>query len=647
MESPKKPMESPKATSYIEIGADTGDTKKEETEEVDDGPNPTFMDIMRLSKPEWPALGFSIILMIGTEVIGLLPPLLFADAYDAVVAYDLQNSEKRHVITDVMIKVFILHVAGFFFGFIRGCVMGAAGERIVARLRVNLYSCILRQEIGFFDRRKTGELVSRLGSDTTIIQTVTSSSLPESVIGILKVLATIGLMFLISWKLTVIIAGVAIVIFILCLPFGKWLGGISKKYQDALGTAQTSSTEAIGAMRTVRAFVAEQLEADRYKKSVGDPSMFKFWWPWKSKDAISTYRFGVLKAFGTTSFTIFTFGTAIGTMYASVWYGFELVLNDEITFGRLMAYQTYIFGMAIGLAQVGGHMTQVLQVMGATKRIFELLGRVPAILPNPKGCITLPKSIRGDVVFEDVTFSYPTRPEISVIEEFSLKVPANSTAALVGSSGCGKSTVVSLIQRFYDVQNGCISIDGHDIRNYHPDDLRSFIGFVQQEPVLFGLTVRENICYGVRRKVLDEEIEAVCKQANAHKFISGFPEKYDTLVGERGVRLSGGQKQRVCIARALLVNPRVLLLDEATSALDAEAEYLVQQAIDKLMVGRTTIIVAHRLSTVRDADQIVVMDEHRIVDVGTHKELMVGCQKYQELIKRQIRQASEKELKHS
>jgi len=251
------------------------------------------------------------------------------------------------------------------------------------------------------------------------------------------------------------------------------------------------------------------------------------------------------------------------------------------------------------------------------------------------GCIALPKDLRGDVSFEDIWFSYPTRPDVDVLQDFSLKVPANSTAALVGSSGCGKSTVVALLQRFYDVSKGCIRIDGKDIRDFDPDDLRSFMGFVQQEPVLFGLTVRENICYGVRRKVSDDELRLVCEQANAYDFICEFPERYDTLVGERGVRLSGGQKQRICTARALLVDPRVLLLDEATSALDAESEHVVQQAIEKLMEGRTTLIVAHRLSTVRDADQIVVMDENRIVDIGTHSELMKRCVKYQELIKRQ------------
>lgn len=625
----------------IELATEAPDT---ETKDADEGPNPTFTQVLGLSRPEWPALGFAVLLMIASEVMFILPPLLLADAYDAVVNPTLEKSDMRAEVKKVMILVFALHVGGMALSFVRGSIMGMAGERVVSRLRGDLYAAILQQEIGFFDKRKTGELVSRLGSDTTIVQAVTTSSLPEASIGLMKVVATMALMFLISWKLSGIVVCVAFVVFVLCIPFGKWVGKISKQYQDALGEAQTSSTEALGSMRTVRSFVAEKLEEERYRDNIGNPDAFKCWFPRKKLDSSSTYRFGVVKSIGENAFGTFIFGVGIAAMYVSLWYGFDLVITNDITFGRLMAFQSYIFSLAFGLGQMGGHMTKVLEVMGATKRIFELLHRVPAILPKPEGCISLPKNIRGDVTFQDVWFSYPTRPDISVLQDFTLKIPANSTAALVGSSGCGKTTVVALIQRFYDVSKGCISIDGHDIRDFNPNDLRSFMGFVQQEPVLFGLTVRENVCYGVRREVSDEELELVCQQANAHEFIIGFPETYDTLVGERGVRLSGGQKQRICIARALLVDPRVLLLDEATSALDAESEHLVQQAIEKLMVGRTTLIVAHRLSTIRNADQIVVLHDHRIVDIGTHAKLMDGCEKYQELIKRQTDAGNKKEV---
>jgi len=611
------------------------DTLENKEDEVDEAPNPTFGQVMHLSRPEWPMMFLALIMMIASEVAFIVPPLILADAYDAIVNPFVAKKDMRAEVRDAMVLVFILHWAGMFLAFIRGCILGITGERVVARLRVRLYSTILQQEIGFFDKRKTGELVSRLGSDTTIVQTVVSASLPEATIGFVKIMAHVVLMFILTWKLTLIVVLVAVVILFVCIPFGTWVGKISKQYQDALGAAQTSSTEALGGMRTVRSFVAEKVEEVRYSKNIGNPGAFKWWWPWKKDDSSSTYRFGSVKTVGEQLFGCTLFGFAISAMYVSLWFGFDLVIIKEISFGRLMAFQSYVFTMAMAMGMLGSQVTEVLKVMGASKRIFELLNRVPMILPNPQGCIALPKNLRGDVSFEDVWFSYPTRPGVDVLQDFSLKVPANSTAALVGSSGCGKSTVVALLQRFYDVSKGCIRIDGEDIRNFDPNDLRSFMGFVQQEPILFGLTIRENVCYGVRRKVTDEELQLVCQQANAYDFISEFPETYDTLVGERGVRLSGGQKQRICIARALLVDPRVLLLDEATSALDAESEHVVQQAIEKLMEGRTTLIVAHRLSTVRDADQIVVMDENRIEDIGSHKELMERCVKYQELIKRQ------------
>ena len=243
--------------------------------------------------------------------------------------------------------------------------------------------------------------------------------------------------------------------------------------------------------------------------------------------------------------------------------------------------------------------------------------------------------MKGHVQFHNVSFAYPTRPNTPVLRDFTLSIPANTSAALVGASGAGKSTVVSLLQRFYDVSGGSITIDGIDIRDMDLKWMRKHIGYVQQEPQLFGLTIRENVCYGVDEEVSEEEMMEACKKANAHEFIMSWPLGYETLVGERGVKLSGGQKQRIAIARSILVNPRILLLDEATSALDAESEHLVQEAIDNAAVGRTVLIVAHRLSTIRRANQIVVVDDHKMEDVGTHDELLERCVKYQDLIKRQ------------
>ena len=288
------------------------------------------------------------------------------------------------------------------------------------------------------------------------------------------------------------------------------------------------------------------------------------------------------------------------------------------------------------MGQVATSVAKVFEGMGASGRVFYLLDRVPEIpKPEDEKERVKPESIVGDVKLENVFFNYPSRSEQPVLEDVSLTIPANTTTALVGSSGAGKSTIVSLLQRFYDINKGSITIDGHDISTLDLQWLRQHIGYVQQEPQLFGLTIRENLLYGVHRDVSQEELEKAARDAHAHEFIASWPDGYDTLVGERGVKLSGGQKQRVAIARALLTNCRILLLDEATSALDSESEHLVQEAIDKAVIGRTVIIVAHRLSTIRQADQIVVMDNHRIVDVGTHGDLMIKSAKYQDLIKRQ------------
>jgi ABC-type multidrug transport system fused ATPase/permease subunit len=285
-------------------------------------------------------------------------------------------------------------------------------------------------------------------------------------------------------------------------------------------------------------------------------------------------------------------------------------------------------------------MAKVFEGLGASGRIFYLLDREPTIpTPPSKTDPTMPmepESMEGNIELKDVVFNYPSRPDIMILNGFSLSMAANTTTALVGSSGAGKSTVVSLLQRFYDISGGHITIDGNDLRDLDLQWLRRRIGYVQQEPQLFGLSVRENLLYGVvDRDVTQDELEDRCRDANCHDFIMAWPNGYDTLVGERGVKLSGGQKQRVAIARALLTNCRILLLDEATSALDAESEHLVQEAIDKAVVGRTVVIVAHRLSTIRRASQIVVMDDHKIVDVGTHDNLLTNCTKYQDLIKRQ------------
>lgn len=313
-----------------------------------------------------------------------------------------------------------------------------------------------------------------------------------------------------------------------------------------------------------------------------------------------------------------------------------------MTLGDLTAFQSYIFSIGFGLGKAAGNIAQLFAGLGASGRIFYLLERIPRIPKRsvdgePPSKTLTPSTMEGSILFDNVQFAYPSRPDVLVMNGFTLKLSKNSTTALVGSSGAGKSTVVSLIQRFYDVDGGTITVDGNNVEDLDLRFLRKHIGYVQQEPQLFGLTIKQNLLYGVddESTVTQETIEAACRDANCHDFITSWDTGYNTLVGEKGVKLSGGQKQRIAIARALLTNCRILLLDEATSALDAESEHEVQTAIERAMVGRTVVVVAHRLSTIQSADQIVVLSNHKIVDVGTHESLMKGCRKYIDLIKRQ------------
>jgi len=599
---------------------------------------PSLRRLFGMAKPEIPMLVFSCIVMVAAEAVNLVSPLIVAEAFDILIDPTLTDEDARmNEINRVMLIVVIVTLAGIIGSFIRASIQAIIGERVVARLRCQLYARILKQEIAFFDEHKSGELVSRLGSDTTLLQTAVSTSLPDFFVQLIKAIAAMCLMFSLSAELAGIATGGVVVIACVSAPMFGIMAKLSKEYQEVLGIAQSHSTETIGSMRTVQGFAAEEKESKRYDQKIGNPDDVPCWWP--PVEQKTTYRVGFFKGVAQSGFFTFIFGAGFGYLNITLWYGFYLVTRGELTLGQLTAFNSFIITIGFALGQGAAAIGKMVEGMGASGRVFYLLDRTPNI-PKPssenmKDNTIKPESMEGNIELQNVMFHYPSRPNQIVLNNVSLTIPKGSTTALVGSSGAGKSTIVSLLQRFYDVDEGVITIDGHILEQLDLQWLRSNIGYVQQEPQLFGLTVKENITYGVHREVTQEEIEQAATDANAHEFISSWPEGYDTLVGERGVKLSGGQKQRVAIARALMTNCRILLLDEATSALDAESEHLVQQAIDKAVVGRTVVVVAHRLSTIRQADQIVVMDNHQVVDVGKHEELMSRCTKYQDLIRRQ------------
>jgi len=621
------------STEATGSGSDAGSKEEPQLESTP----PTFFQFLLLAKPELPLLLFSFALLIVADISNQLLPIIIARAYNALVDPLLDPSDRTHEINFTMMLVFILSLVGAVLGWFRLCIQGLAGERVVARLRLGMYKSVLSQDMSFYDETKSGEVVSRLGSDATLLQGSLSSGIPELLSGVVRAIICIILMFYLSAKLTGMTLGGVFVIFFLSFPLGKCLKTLSRLYQNTLGEAQTRSTEALGSPRTVQSFVAEEKELNRYAEKIGDPDKSKNWWP-AASDERNTYEIGFKKVMVNSSFFTLIFGGGFFFLYLSLWYGFHLVNNGELSIGDLTAFQSYVFQVSFSVGQVAGNLARVYEGIGASGRMLYLMNREPAIPSKREDDdvpLEEPEHMDGRIEFKNVSFAYPSRPNSKVLRDFSLVIPQNTTAALVGSSGAGKSTIVSLLQRFYDATSGSITIDGHEITDLKLACLRHNIGYVEQEPQLFGFTVRENLLYGVTREVSQEELERVCRDANAHDFIDSWPEKYETYVGEKGVKVSGGQKQRLAIARALLTDCRILLLDEATSALDSESEALVQQAIDKAMQNRTVIIVAHRLSTVMQADQIVVMDDHQIEGTGTHEELIQSSKKYQDLIRRQ------------
>jgi ABC-type multidrug transport system fused ATPase/permease subunit len=499
---------------------------------------PSLRKLFNMARPEHPMLALAFVLMVAAEATGLIIPLILADAYDVLIEGSSMND-----INHLMGIVLLVYGAGMVAGFFRASMLGVIGERMVARLRRQLYASILSQEIAFFDEHKSGELVSRLGSDTSLLQQVISQSIPEAAMGVIKTIVAIGLMFYISPLLAAVSIVSVFLIFMVAMPLGKLLGSLSKAYQNVLGEAQTYSTEAFGSMRTVQAFAAESKEIQRFGRRIGNPDDFPWWYPTTTEP--STYRVGFFKAMTTAGFYIFIFGAGFGFLYVSLWYGFYLVIDGQMTLGDLTAFQSYIFTIGFGLGGAASHFAKVFEGLGASGRVFFLLERIPTIpkppsdekedemTTNSSKPVVTPLSMTGDIEFCNVSFAYPSRADILVLNDFSLKIPANTTTALVGSSGAGKSTVVALLQRFYDVASGRITVDGMDLERLDLKWLRRHIGYVQQEPQLFGLSIRENLLYGVEREdeITQEDIEQACRDANAYDFIMSWPKGFETLVG--------------------------------------------------------------------------------------------------------------------
>jgi ATP-binding cassette subfamily B protein len=482
--------------------------------------------------------------------------------------------------------------------------LAEVGERSLADLRRDTYARLIRLPMAFFAQRRVGELASRITADVSQVQATLTGAIPQFVGQLLGMAGALVLITLTSARLTLVMLVSVPLMAALTAVFGRIIRRISKQTQDKLADTNVVVEETLQGISVVKAFTNEGYETTRYRAGI---TAF-----------IGTVLRGARYqgAFGS-----FVTLALFGSIVLVLWYGARLVQAGELTLGgmtQFMLYTMYIGGAISGFARMYG---ELQRLVGATQRIRELLLEptedVDAMAPAGPG---LPARVAGDIAFEGVTFAYPSRKEVTVLHGLSLTAKAGQRIALVGPSGAGKSTIVSLLLRFYDPDAGRVLIDGRDTRDYPLQWPRGQMAIVPQDVLLFGGTIAENITYG-RPGASQAEVEEAARKANAHDFITGFPDGYQTVVGERGVQLSGGQRQRVAIARAVLRDPAILILDEATSSLDSESERLVQQALDALMHGRTSVIIAHRLSTVRRADRIYVIEEGQAVEAGTHEEL--------------------------
>lgn len=501
---------------------------------------------------------------------------------------------------------------------LRGGFFSLIAARFSKRISNFLFGSIVKQEIGFFDNTKTGEIVSRLTSDISKMSEQVGLNINVFLRNCVQSTGTCVFMFKLSWKLSIVtLIGLPLVAFISEI-FGNYFKKLSTQVQEATAKANEIAAEVVSSMKTVRSFANEDGEYKCYENK---------------QEAI--YRLKVKESF---LYGGYRWCTEILTLTLDVvvlLYGGHLVLEGELSGGNLVSFILYQLQLGFYISEIGDVYTGLLEAVGASQKVFELIDRRPKIQNDG---IVHPSEVLGEVRFENVSFAYPTRPDILVLDKVSFSVTPGEVIALVGPSGGGKSTCISLLEHFYEPTSGEVLIDSIPVKNFEHKYLHSKVTLVGQEPVLFAKSIKENIAYGVRNdgEIDQTLVEHVSRLANVHSFISDLPEGYDTETGEKGLQLSGGQKQRVAIARALARNPRILLLDEATSALDAESEHLVQDAIYKNFTGHTVLIIAHRLSTIEKADKIVVIDQGRVVAQGKHKELVEQNGLYSKLVKRQI-----------
>jgi len=540
-------------------------------------------------------VGLLFLLLTGASALAF--PKLMGILIDCVNNRDLAKANK---IALALVAILMLQSV---FSFFRLSLFINFTENTLANLRLSLYANLVKLPMSFFSQKRVGELNSRIGSDISQIQDTLTTTIAEFLRQFILIIGGVIFLAVISPKLTLMMLSIVPVVAVAAVIFGRFIRKYSKKTQDAIAESQVIVEETLQGISNVKAFANEWYEIARYTSKINEIV----------KIAI---KGGLYRGYF-ASFIIFCL---FGSIVAVVWFGVTLVISGEIKeVGELISFILYSIFVGASFGGIAELYAQIQKAIGATERVFELLEETPEKINDIQSRNI--EKIKGTVTFKNVAFSYPSRKEIQVLSDVSFTAGFGQKIAIVGPSGVGKSTIASLLLRFYDIQGGEILVDGKNIYDYDLESLRGNMSIVPQDVILFGGTIRENIAYG-KPDATEAELFLAAKQANALNFIEGFPEKFETVVGERGIKLSGGQRQRIAIARALLKNPSILILDEATSSLDSESEKLVQEALEILMEGRTSIIIAHRLSTIRKADTILVLDKGQITEQGTHKELL-------------------------
>lgn len=555
-----------------------------------------FGRILQYVRPYSRWMVLSIIALLFSVALGLILPLVIRNLVD-VVLID-KNLEHLNRLGLALIAVFVVQAL---FSFAHRLSLSFVGERAIADMRVELFSHLQTLSLKFYAERRTGELVSRVTNDVSLLQDAITHNLVALLRQALTLVGAAALLFVLNWRLTLIILAGVPVITLVMVTLGRRIRAASTAVQDHLAEAASILEENAGGARIVKSFTREAYEVARFSDRVEE-----------------TFKAAMRRARVASVLGPFIGFLAFASITITLWFGSFEVIQGRLSAGGLVAYLVYTMMVASPIASLAGLYTQFQSALGAAERIFGLLD-TRSDIQSPPNALQLP-AVAGEVVFENVSFRYSD--EVAILQDVSFHVSPGQMIALVGPSGAGKSSLINLIPRFYDVTEGAILVDGYDIREVDLLSLRRQIGLVPQETILFSDSVEANIRYG-KLDATQAELEAAARAANAHDFIvEDLPHGYATKVGERGVKLSGGQRQRVAIARALLKDPRILILDEATSSLDSASESLVQEALERLMAGRTSFVIAHRLSTVLNADWVLVLDRGRVVEQGRHGDLL-------------------------